>query len=278
MSGYSIAGNFDQYFSIKLANTKELKQEAYKIRHAVYCEELKWEACSDNGFETDEYDDHAFHCLLEHKRTGRYAGCIRLIIPPENAKNFQLPFEKNCLESARADVLDTQALPRGSFGEISRLAVLSSFRRREKEKNKPFVLESVDPETMYYEEERRNFPNIAIGLYLGGIALASLCNHLGIIVMMEPRLNRRLQRFGLPFEQVGDEVDYHGNRAMFFLKKEHFHYALNDQMQELYQIVYQSLAAQIKLKPYSDKSQYRIPDIVQSTSGSITPLSQRVTL
>lgn len=261
MSEYSIAKNFDQYFKIRFASTKDLQKEAYKIRYSVYSDELGWEPSNEEKIETDECDPYAYHCLLEHRRTGVYAGCIRLIIPPANDKSKLLPFEANCLSSARKEVLDTTTLPRGGFGEISRLAVLSMFRRREQEKNQPFIINSVNPATAYSEEERRNFPNIAIGLYLGGLALAAMCDHVGIMVMMEPRLNRRLQRFGLPFEQIGDEMDYHGRRAMFYLKRESFYVELNEQMRELYDIIEKELAEQIVLKGYDENTSFRIPEI-----------------
>jgi len=254
MSSYSIAENFNKYFKIKFASSKSLRQEAFKIRYGVYSRELGWEPENESEMETDEYDDHSYHCLLEHRRTNVFAGCIRLIIPPVQNPDLQLPFEANCLDSARKEVLDPASLERGSFSEISRLAVLDSFRRRNKEKSVPYVLTEVDPETVYSEEERRNFPNIAIGLYLGGLALANLCNHKGMFVMMEPRLNKRLQRFGLPFEQVGDVVDYHGMRAMFYLDKNRFNSELSDELLALYKIIYKDLTEQISLVPFTDNT------------------------
>lgn len=254
MSKYSIAENFSQYFQIKFAGTKALRQEAFKIRYGVYADELGWEPENDDKMESDECDDYAFHCLLEHKRTGVFAGCIRLIIPPAANAKQPLPFEENCLASARKDVIDSTTFARGSFGEISRLAVLASFRRREKEKNHPYVLQDVNPETIYSEDERRNFPNIAMGLYLAGAALADICNHAGLFVMMEPRLNRRLARFGLPFVQCGDEMDYHGKRAMFYLPREGFNAELNPELLALYHIVRRDLLQQVNLIPFTDPS------------------------
>ncbi|SEL80170.1 N-acyl amino acid synthase, PEP-CTERM/exosortase system-associated [Colwellia chukchiensis] len=258
MSDFSIAKHFNQYFKIHFASTKELRQEAFRIRYAVYSAELGWEPKNNQQMETDECDDYAYHCLLEHRRTGNFAGCIRLIIPPTDTPDKALPFEANCLASARKEILDTTALARGSFGEISRLAVLSSFRRRPHEKDVPFVLNNVNSQTVYTEEERRNFPNIAMGLYLSGIALASLCNHAGMVVMMEPRLNRRLKRLGLPFQQIGDDMDYHGRRAMFYLDKNDFKRELNEQLKELYDIIKKDMAEQIELKPYND-APFKIP-------------------
>jgi len=252
MSSYSIADNFNEFFQIRFANSKSLRQEAFKIRYGVYSRELGWEPENDAEMETDECDDYSFHCLLEHRRTKVHAGCIRLIIPPIAKPEALLPFEDHCMESLRPDAIDLSSFPRGSFSEISRLAVLDTFRRREKEKSVPYVLKEVNPETIYTEEERRNFPNIAIGLYLAGIALAELCNHNGMFVMMEPRLNKRLKRFGLPFQQVGDEMDYHGSRAMFFLAKDDFHSKLSEELVALYKIIHEDLSKQLNLIPFTD--------------------------
>jgi len=151
MSSFSIAENFSQYFAIRFADTKALRQEAYKIRYGVYSSELGWEPTNENEMESDEYDFTSYHCLLEHKRTKTYAGCIRLIIPPTTDSGLELPFEKNCMQSAKLDVLDPSTYRRGSFGEISRLAVLETFRRRDSEKNTPYVLKEVDEKTVYSE-------------------------------------------------------------------------------------------------------------------------------
>jgi N-acyl amino acid synthase of PEP-CTERM/exosortase system len=259
MSEYTIASHFNKFFQIKFANTKELEEEAFKIRYRVYSQELGWEPENESKMETDECDEYSFHCLLRHRRTGVFAGCVRLVIPPVENPDLQLPFESNCLQSARTEVIDSTKLERGCFGEISRLAVLSSFRRREREKNTPFIINNVNPATVYSEDERRNFPNIAVGLYLSAVALADICNHSGMFVMMEPRLNKRLTRFGLPFVQVGDEMDYHGKRAMFHLPREGFKSGLTIELKEFYDIIFNVLKSQVPLIPY-DGTPFLIPN------------------
>jgi len=254
MTEYSIAKNFCQYFQIKFASTKQLRREAFKIRYGVYSQELGWEPENPLKMETDECDDYAYHCLIEHKRTGGYIGCVRLLIPPVQQPEQPLPFEQNCLHTAKAEIIDSTKLARGSFGEISRLAVLASFRRREKEKKAPFIINKINPETIYTEDERRNFPNIAIGLYIAAVSLADICNHSGAFVMMEPRLNKRLIRFGLPFEQVGEIMEYHGQRAMFHLPRRGFSALLNSELKKLYDAIYQDLLSQISLIPFSNSS------------------------
>ena len=252
MDEYSIAKNFNQYFRIRFADTKELRQAAFKIRYGVYSNELGWEPKNKLGMEIDDFDNFSFHCLLEHRRTNTFAGCIRLVIPPVSEPHRPLAFEQNCLHSAHPEIIDSTTLKRGSFGEISRLAVLSSFRRRDKEQNTPFIINETDPKTVYTEDERRNFPNIAIGLYLAGLSLATMCNHVGLFVMMEPRLNKRLIRFGLPFKQAGETMDYHGMRALFFLARGDFFSQLNSELKELYQMIDDDLLEQLFLLPHTD--------------------------
>jgi N-acyl amino acid synthase of PEP-CTERM/exosortase system len=251
MRNYSVAKNFNQHFQIQLANTKELKEEVFKIRYGVYSRELGWEAKNSLKMETDECDDYAYHCLLKHRRTNIYAGCIRLISPPTHQPTLLLPFEKKCLQSVRSELIDSTRLPRGSFGEISRLAVLSSFRKRKTEWDKPFVVNEMQPTTVFTEDEHRNFPNIAIGLYLASISLADICNHQGTFVMMEPRLYRRLSRIGLQFQQVSNIIEHHGKRAMFQLARDDFSANLRPELKELYDMISAELLEQQYVVPFT---------------------------
>jgi N-acyl amino acid synthase of PEP-CTERM/exosortase system len=251
MDNVTLAENFDQYFKIRFADTKELREASYRIRHAVYCDELGWEPVQSDGFETDDCDDYSFALLLMHKRTGQFAGTARLVIPPPHNPEQKLPFEKHCLATVKQDSINFADYPRGSFSEISRLAVPESFRRRMGEKNTPFVVNDISLDAnVFSAEERRNFPNIAIGLYLSVIALAEICLHLAVFVVVEPRLNKRLSRIGLLFEQIGEEHDYHGDRALFYLPRHKFVSAINPEILELYYLLEKQLKQQLFLLPY----------------------------
>ena len=251
MESFSLAENFDKYFELKVADTQELKDESYKIRHMVYGEELGWEPTNESGMETDECDPYSHPILLVHKRTQAYAGTCRLVVPPPNEPELKLPFELHCADTIRKDVIDPDVLPRGTFGEISRLSVPNSFRRRLDEKNKPFIISEMSTGDIFSEEERRNFPNIAIGLYLGIIAMVNMCNHSHMFVVVEPRLKKRLGRLGLNFEQCGDELDYHGIRALFVLDQKSFVSNLNKEIRELYDLLEGQLRNQLTLHPYN---------------------------
>ncbi|NRA82376.1 MAG: PEP-CTERM/exosortase system-associated acyltransferase [Gammaproteobacteria bacterium] len=248
----SLAANFNKYFRIRVANTKALREKVFEIRHDVYCRELGWEEQQKSNTEVDEFDDYSYYCLLEHIATNTFAGCVRIVIPPANQLDLKTPFETHCLSSVRSDVIDFNKLPRGSFGEVSRLAVPEAFRRRRNEANKPFSINGIGGGHVFTDEERRNFPSIAVGLYLAILKLAQLCNHQVAFVMMEPRLNRRLKRFGFPFTQAGDVIEYHGSRALFALTSKDSMSQLNPELMELYQSISAQVSEQTTLIPYTD--------------------------
>jgi len=109
----TMAQTFQKYFSVKLANTQELKQQVYNIRYHVYCKEFEFESIEScpNEMETDEYDDYSLHCLIIHNTTDIPAACVRLVpkinFEYETQGQFDLlPFEKFC-----ADSLDKKIIP-----------------------------------------------------------------------------------------------------------------------------------------------------------------------
>ena len=218
--GGSVAKNFDKYFDIRLANTEALKKIVYKIRYDVYCAELGWEENCPVDVEKDIYDEYSVYCLLEHKRTKKFAGCIRLITA---SKTNLLPFEVNCKAAIDTGIIDPSKLNRFEIGEISRLAVSADYRKRKNDKIYSFSNENeeqVQISEHMQEEEWRYFPSIAIGLYLSSLAYADLLRLEYVFVMMEPKLSRHLRRCGIVFEKGGKQIDYHGLRGLFYLGTE----------------------------------------------------------
>lgn len=244
----SIAENFNEYFKVRLANTDALREIVYKIRYDVYCAELGWEKDCPVDVEKDMHDDHAVHCLLEHRRTGTYAGTIRLV---QTSEAHQAPFEVYCQEAIDPSIIGPAQLPRGRFGEISRLAVPAEFRKRKGEQGKPFVMDDTDKNTLrsYSEDERRQFPNIAIGLYLASLAYVDLLKYDYVFVMMEPRLRRHLRRFGIEFQAGGEPIDYHGTRGLFYLDQKDMTRHFPQEIDELYGLIHRSMAEQLAAPP-----------------------------
>lgn len=214
-----IASDFNKYFKIIFADTPELKEVVYRIRYQVYCHELRYEDADQfpDGLEKDSYDAHSRHCLLLHRSSGVYAGCIRLVLPDLDNPKAGLPFEQACAGELHPELVEPILATRHLLGEYSRLAVPERFRRRRGEKTTPLGnLETPAPT----REELRQFMHIPLGLYLAGAAVAVAWGLDGVIAMMEPRLARHLQRFGMVYQQVGNVVDHRGPRAPFYCNRE----------------------------------------------------------
>lgn len=241
MPDLSIADHFDRYFKMIHADTDELKNQAYKIRYDVYCDELKYLSNCEQNHETDECDVNSYHVLLQHRVSGFYAGCVRLVEQPENDPQTLFPYETCCLDSIDAEkyqpLLD---IGRQHIGEISRLAVHAMFRRRSGEYKTAYGVD-MDSPLSFNPEELRFFPFISIALYLASAMIAIHEGMQYIVVMMEPRLARLLTRSGICFIQIGTAMEYHGTRAMFAIDKQRLFDNLKPELMHLYTIIARQL-------------------------------------
>ena len=228
----SISSAFNKYFRVIFADTPELKQEVYRIRYEVYCRELRYEDANEfpDGLEVDGFDARSRHCLLQHRSTGLYAGCIRLVFPDPINPEAVFPFERSCVGKLHAEEVKPILANRRLLGEYSRLAVPEQFRRRKGEQNNP--LGNLENDSRSPEESRR-FILIPLGLYLAGAAIAVSSGLEGVVAMMEPRLARHLKRFGMIYQQVGDVVDHHGPRAPFYCSRDTLYKYLNPEIRKM---------------------------------------------
>jgi N-acyl amino acid synthase of PEP-CTERM/exosortase system len=226
-----LATVFQQYFEPVLATTQALRDEVYRIRFQVYCQEMRFEPeeAFPDGREIDAFDAQSCHCLLRYRPSGRFIGCVRLVLNRPGDPSSQLPFERHCQHSLDRQRLDLDRLPRHKFAEISRLAILPHFRRVDKINS---------PQVDYFSaDQRRVFPHIALGLYLATAAISLRENLDMAVVMMQPRLARHMRYFGINFEPAGDLVDYHGPRGPFFITRDSLLRDLDPQIAQLLKIV-----------------------------------------
>lgn len=218
MITHDVISCFFRHFRIVPATSLALLREVYRMRYEVYCLEKGFEPpeAFPQGLEFDDFDGRSRHCLLQHRASGRFAGCVRLILQDPLTPESSFPFERYCGHSLDRRIIDPAALPRGSFGEISRLTVPAAFRRRSGDA--PGV--SGEIAHPLAREERRAFSHIAVGLYLAGAALGLQEGLSGVFVMMEPRLARHLSLYDIHFTPVGEVVDYHGRRGPYYISRE----------------------------------------------------------
>ena len=240
-----ISHHFSEYLHAIVAFKDADKIESFKIRHNVYCDELKFEDIKPSGEEVDDFDFHSTHCLIKHIPSGVYAGTVR-IVTSSNAEQL-LPIEKYCISSIDEKSVHPSDFPRTEICEISRLAIPVQFRKRATDK---FIgsATGVINEHVYSERELRCFPFIAVGLYLSA---ASVCFHQGIqhcFVMMEPRLARSLRFVGIKFDQVGPIVDYHGKRAPYYISRQLLMAGLTPGFQKILQNIDKKIDIQFRQK------------------------------
>jgi N-acyl amino acid synthase of PEP-CTERM/exosortase system len=213
--------SFKKYFQIVPALSDALKYEAFRIRHKVYCEDLKFERIQSEGVEIDGYDRHSLHLLIRSVQTNEFIGCTRIIRPQPEDPSCLLPFEKLCRSVLDKSIVDPGQLPRQTIAEVSRLAVVASYRRRKNEKNQSIGLSEQDfppfsPQLPQPLQSR--FPYIPLGLYLGTAELARINGIDTLFVLTEERLACHFIKldFGLKF--IGEAIDHHGCRLPSMMK------------------------------------------------------------
>lgn len=206
--------HFDHYFELLPVRDAETRHEVFRLRYAVYCQELGYEdpAAFPDGMERDEFDaGSSAYALLRHRDSRALVGCVRLILDVQGDADFRFPFERVCAGKLDTVALGLTTAGRARSGEISRLAIHEAFRRRAGEWH---TAEGGQPPVDGAPQERRK-PLLPMSLFLAATALAMNRGLDQVFVMMEPRLARLLGRSGVRFTQVGDIVDHHGQRGPF---------------------------------------------------------------
>jgi N-acyl amino acid synthase of PEP-CTERM/exosortase system len=189
------------------ANTPTLRRAAHQLRYQVYCVENKYEDPADNpgGLEYDEYDSHALHAVLLHRRTRTFVGTVRVVLHKPGARRGSLPFHHVCEHSC---LRDPHFLPLEATAEIGRFAISKAFCRqlRHGTDYRFGGLGNVS------RELRRLFPHVSLGLIKVALELSIPFRIRYVCAVMEPTLLRLLTKFGILFQSLGDTVDYHGKR------------------------------------------------------------------
>lgn len=170
--GFSIPG-----YRSYIATTPEHYENAYRLRHEVYCKELGWMPENPDGLEIDEFDKDAKLICVENDE-GELIGTIRLL-----DECFDWMVEKFFAETISASVASIKAI---SCVEASRNAVLPRFRHKYLGKSRITVLDMMLCTAMDY---------IWDGL-----------SRTHVLITAEPLMGVILRRRGGAIQQVGPIV------------------------------------------------------------------------
>lgn len=234
-----LRSRFADLFSCVPATTAELRECCYRIRHDVYCRELHYEPVRPDGLESDPYDARAVHTLLRSRESGEFIGCIRLILPDRANPASPFPFERTCERALDRAIVDPARIVRGHMAEVSRLAVVSAFRRRKGENREPGSIHTGD----FGTQEQPRFPYIPVGLYLGMLAQAQRHGAENLFMLTEPRLVRHLALLGVRCRRVGDAVEHRGRRVPSMLSVQRTIRGFGPLVRPLYEAIEAEIAA-----------------------------------
>jgi len=208
---FNLGAGFSKYFQIEAAANESIRDDVFRLRHEVYCEELKFEPERPDRRETDAFDRHSVHCLLRSSREPYSpVGCTRLILADPSSLDDPLPFEAACAQTLNRTIIDPAKLDRHHIAEVSRLAVRSAYRRRRNEKH---VAVAINDEDFADSDGQPRFPYIPISLYLGAVALAARNDIETLFVLTEPRLASHFSKLGVHIKQIGGPIEHRGTRV-----------------------------------------------------------------
>lgn len=203
-------------FKFVVATTPALLEGVYRLRYQVYVDEFGFEHAGDHpdGMETDEWDPTSIHMAALNPE-GDVIGTIRLVLnslaglPTLNAV---APFYRDRNPQSR------------HIGEVSRLAVARSFRRRVEDGFRG-VQELVSPQKNYIfykaqdgefpSQERRNRFAVVLGLFKIMYHVSKRIDLKDWYMVAEKRLWYLLKRYHILFSPIGPEMDYHGVRIPY---------------------------------------------------------------
>ena len=236
-----LGASFQRYFEIVPARTPDLREHAFRIRHQVYCEELKYEPARPDRREVDEYDAQSLHLLIRSLKTGDFVGCTRLVLCRPNDPHYPLPFERTCAPTLNKSIVDPQAMPRRKIAEVSRLAVISKFRLRRGEHATAVGINEESFGSTLGEKLMPRFPYIPVSLYLATTELAALHGIDHMFVLTEPRLATHFARLGVKVQQVGGPIEHRGKRVPSMLDVKGILGGLNFIMRPLHKVIAQEV-------------------------------------
>lgn len=233
-----LSEGFRRLFELTPALDDASLDQVYRIRHEVYCRDLGWEPLSADGREVDEFDRHSLHCLLRHRGTDEPVGCTRLIVARPEDPAYPLPFESSCRDVLDRSLVDPARMPRHTLGEVSRLAVLNTFRQRKGESE---TAASVTDADFDRHGPRTRFPFIPVALYLGIAAIACRFGIEHVFVLTEPRLASHLARIGFDIRPVGGAIEHRGTRLPSLLSSSKVVAGLRPMIRPMYEVIEQAV-------------------------------------
>lgn len=198
-------------FDIVKADTDDLKERVFRLRHQVYCVENKIRERPVDGseIERDAWDESSVHHLLVHRESGESAGTVRVVLPRADAPLRSFPLQQSCDHP----LLEMEERIE-SFCEISRLCMAARFRRRDRDGRILPAYHDQDWSAIPLFEKivtvRRLIPYAPVGLLAAAFETAIDHRIMNCFLVVEPEDLRSLAQVGLCWRVLGPRLYEHG--------------------------------------------------------------------
>ena len=229
----NLGDGYKQYFEIAPALAPDRVNDVFFIRHDVYARELGFEPGRQDQRETDKYDYRSQHCLVRSADGTRLAGCARLVLTDPAHPAAPLPFELTCQNTLDRSIIDPAAQPRCRIAEVSRLAVMSEFRRRKGEQQSEASISDQD----FGDQKQPRFPYLPVSLYIGAVLMAKRHGIDTLFTLTEPRLAEHFGKLGVNIIPIGGPVEHRGQRVPSMLRVDEVYQGLRLMVRPLWHTI-----------------------------------------
>ncbi|SDO07447.1 N-acyl amino acid synthase, PEP-CTERM/exosortase system-associated [Rhodoferax sp. OV413] len=229
----NLGDGYKQYFEIAPALDQARINDVFFIRHDVYARELGFEPVREDQRETDKYDYRSLHCLVRSADGSRLAGCARLVLTDPQDQDSPLPFEVTCKNTLDRSIIDPAKQPRARIAEVSRLAVMSEFRRRKGEQQSEAMISEQD----FGDRNQPRFPYLPVSLYMGAVIMAKRQGIETLFTLTEPRLAEHFAKLGVNIMPIGGPVEHRGQRLPSMLRVDEVYQGLRLLIRPLWHVI-----------------------------------------
>lgn len=251
-------------YKVVAADNEDLRKESFRIRHSVYCSELKYEESRDTGLEEDEFDNHATHMVIYSRSHKSYVGCARLVHGRHNGVARSMPFEHHCGDQIDHKILNSIKNSGHEYAEVSRLAIEKNFRGSTMRKDKQSSL----------SRKKSSNAFALLSLYLGILAASKQQGVRYLFAIVEPRLLKNLHNHNVPAIQIGKGVDHRGLRVPIMIDVEDIERIIPAALRPVYDAIRRDIKS---LKPVSAAIEENTLDIQPFTTPQEQPQMQKET-
>ncbi len=198
MSNEEVFELLTQKYTLVLASTPDEIEAVIQIRKDVFSKKLglSSDILEKKGFLYGESDKQSFIYLLKENSTGNFIGTNRIFFVNELTPISVITKE------IYSHVDNIESLTKGvSICEISRFA----------------LLQNIEPCGELSGLQLRGYLSMALMATIGINIFLYSCDH--IFATMERSLHRIIRRQNIIFKEIGDPVEYYGERIPYMIKR-----------------------------------------------------------